>query len=39
LRADTNTVALLDMLYVLANLDGFANDLVTDDAGLKKSVE
>jgi hypothetical protein len=33
LRADTNTVALLDVLDILANLDGFADDLVTDDAG------
>jgi hypothetical protein len=33
LRADTNTVALLDVLYVLSNLDCLANDLVADDAG------
>jgi hypothetical protein len=39
LRADTNAVALLNMLYILANLDGFANNLVTNDAGLKMSVE
>jgi hypothetical protein len=32
LRADTDTVALLDVLDVLANLDSFANDFVTNDA-------
>jgi hypothetical protein len=38
LRADTNTVALLDVLYVLSNLDCLANDLVADDAGWEMLV-
>jgi hypothetical protein len=32
LRTDTNTVALLDVLYVLSDLDGLSDDLVADDA-------
>jgi hypothetical protein len=33
LRADTDTVALLDVLYVLSDLDGLSNNLVANDAG------
>jgi hypothetical protein len=32
LRTDTDTGALLDVLYVLAYFDGFADDFVADDA-------
>jgi hypothetical protein len=32
LRANTDTVSLLDVLDILADLYGLTNDLVTDDA-------
>jgi hypothetical protein len=35
LRTNTDTVALLNVLDVLADLDGLSDDLVADDAGWK----
>jgi hypothetical protein len=38
LSANTDTVALLDVLYVLSDLDSLSDNLVADDAGWKLLV-
>jgi hypothetical protein len=36
LGADADALALLDVLYVFANFDGFADDFVANDAGWER---